>query len=174
MSEFTRYVKGQDPDRDAWLTNFFTENHLAYEAYPDIVASPEQLKFIVHLEDEQIYYPCSDKLFHAIIDKRADTVLTSAYVGIWTRLEKLVKEVVTDPYKQNYLLSLLTIKFSHETTHKVQLPGRIEKRLLGIFTTISEIDRPLAVERELENKRVAAFLQSENFERKLSILPKGW
>ena len=172
MSEFTRYVKGQDPDRDAWLTNFFTENHLAYEAYPDIVASPEQLKFIVHLEDEQIYYPCSDKLFHAIIDKRADTVLTSAYVGIWTRLEKLVKEVVTDPYKQNYLLSLLTIKFSHETSHKVQLPGRIEKRLLGIFTTISEIDRPLAIERELENKRVAAFLQSENFEKTFNS-PEG-
>ena len=30
MTEITRYVKGQDPDRDAWLTNFFTENHLAY------------------------------------------------------------------------------------------------------------------------------------------------
>ena len=63
MSEMIRYVKGQDPDRDAWLTNFFTENHLAYETFPDVVASPEQLKFIVHLEDEQIYYPCSDELF---------------------------------------------------------------------------------------------------------------
>ena len=140
MSEFTRYVQGQDPDRDAWLTNFFTENHLAYETFPDVVASPEQLKFIVHLEeDEHIYYPCSDELFHAIIDKRADTALMSAYVGIWTRLEKLVKEVLTDPYKQRYLLSLLTIKYGHEIMHKVELPGRIEKRLLGIFTTISVV-----------------------------------
>jgi hypothetical protein len=49
-------------------------------------------QFIVHLEDEQIYYPCSDELFAAIIEKRADTVLTSAYIGIWTRLEKLVRE----------------------------------------------------------------------------------
>jgi hypothetical protein len=165
MSEVLRYVKGQDPDRDAWLTNFFTENHLAYETFPDMVASPEQLKFIVHLEDEQIYYPCSDELFSAIIEKRADTVLTSAYIGIWTRLEKLVHEVIVDPFKQRYLLSLLTIKYNHDTSHKVQLPGRIEKRLLGIFTTISEIDRPLAVERERENKRVAAFLQSETFEK---------
>jgi hypothetical protein len=164
MSEIPRYVKGQDPERDAWLTNFFTENHLAYEAYPDIVASPEQLKFIVHLEDEQIYYPCSDELFQAIIEKRADTALTSAYIGIWTRLEKLVHEVVTDSYKQCYLLNLLTIKYNHEISHKVQLPGRIEKRLLGIFTTISEIDRPLAVERERENARVAAFLRSEAFD----------
>jgi hypothetical protein len=42
MNERTRYVKGQDPDRDAWLTNFFTENHLAYETFPDRVASPER------------------------------------------------------------------------------------------------------------------------------------
>jgi len=159
VDEFTRYVKGLDPDRDAWLTNFFTENHLAYEAFPEKVASPEQLKFIVHLDKEQIYYPCSDELFQAIIDKKADTVLTSAYIGIWTRLEKLVREVVVDPYKQRYLLSLLTIKFNHETAHKVQLPGRIEKRLLSIFTTISEIDRPLAMEREQENRRVALFLK---------------
>lgn len=163
MSEIIRYIKGQDADRDAWLTNFFTENHLAYETFPDVVASPEQLKFIVHLEDEQIYYPCSDELFQAIIDKRADTVLTSAYIHIWTRIEKLVREVVVDPFKQHYLLSLLTIKYNHETMHKVQLPGRIEKRLLGIFTTISEIDRPLAAEREGENRRVADFLASEAF-----------
>jgi hypothetical protein len=163
MSEIIRYIKGQDADRDAWLTNFFTENHLAYETFPDVVASPEQLKFIVHLEDEQIYYPCSDELFQAIIDKRADTVLTSAYIHIWTRIEKLVREVVVDPFKQHYLLSLLTIKYNHETMHKVQLPGRIEKRLLGIFTTISEIDRPLSLEREQENRRVGDFLASEAF-----------
>lgn len=163
MSEIIRYVKGQDADRDAWLTNFFTENHLAYETFPDVVASPEQLKFIVHLEDEQIYYPCSDELFQAIIDKRADTVLTSAYIHIWTRIEKLVSEVVIDPYKRRYLLSLLTIKYNHETMHKVQLPGRIEKRLLSIFTTISEIDRPLSHEREEENRRVADFLASDAF-----------
>ncbi len=165
MSEIIRYVKGQDADRDAWLTNFFTENHLAYETFPDVVASPEQLKFIVHLEDEQIYYPCSDELFQAIIDKRADTVLTSAYIHIWTRIDKLVREVVADPYKQRYLLSLLTIKYNHETMHKVQLPGRIEKRLLSIFTTISEIDRPLSHEREQENRRVADFLASASFQQ---------
>ena len=163
MNEIARYVKGQDPDRDAWLTNFFTENHLAYETFPGEVASPEQLKFIVYLEDGQMYYPCSDELFRAIIEKRADTALNSAYIGIWTRLEKLVRETVLEPYKQRYLLSLLIIKYSHETMHKIQLPGRIEKRLLSIFTTISEISRPLAVEREMENRRAAAFLKSKKF-----------
>lgn len=165
MGEIITYRKGQDPDKDAWVTNFFTENHLAYETFPDMVASPEQLNFMVHLSHDQLYYPCSDSLFAAIIEKRADTLLTSAYTTIWGRLERLVKEVVEDPYKQQYLLSLLSIKYNHETTHKVHLPGRLEKRLLGIFTTISEIDRPLSEVKEKENKRVAQFLASDLFER---------
>ncbi|WP_028582426.1 ARMT1-like domain-containing protein [Desulfogranum japonicum] len=163
MTELMNYQRGLDPDKDAWVTNFFTENHLAYEAFPDMVASPEQLNFMVYLQPDQIYYPCSDALFHAVIEKRADTLLTSAYIHIWSRLERLVAEVVTDPYKRQYLMSLLSIKYNHDITHKVHLPGRLEKRLLGIFTTISEIDRPLARVKESENKRVADFLRSELF-----------
>ncbi|MGI6657444.1 MAG: hypothetical protein ACOX5Z_11635 [Desulfobulbus sp.] len=166
MTGHLQYIRGRSPEQDAWVTNFFTENHLAHEAFPRDVASPEQLRFIVYLdENDQHYYPCSDDLFAAIIEKRADTMLTSAYIAIWSRLERLVNEVVTDPYQKNYLLSLLTIKYNHDTMHKVQLPGRIEKRLLGMLTTISEIDRPLAAERELENRRARTFLQSEVFER---------
>ncbi len=164
MADILRYVKGTDPDLDAWVTNFYTENHLAYEAFPDMVASPEQLNFIIHMDGERYYYPCSDELFAAIIEKRADTLLTSAYMEIWARLEKLVRKVIGDDYKQRYLLSLLSIKFQHETTSKVQLPGRLDKRLRGIFTTISEISRPLAAEKEEENRRAAAFLESSRFQ----------
>ena len=45
----------------------------------------------------------------------------------------------------------------------MHLPGRLEKRLLGIFTTISEIDRPLARVKENENRRVSDFLESKLF-----------
>lgn len=64
--------------------------------------------------------------------------------------------MVLGPISKKYLLSLLTIKYNSETMHKVQLPGRIEERLLGIFTTILEMGRPLALEREQENRRAAA------------------
>ena len=161
--ETVPYQPGGDPERDAWLTNFFTENHLAYEAFPDMVASPEQLNFIVHMEGEPYYYPCSDELFTAIIEKRADSLLTTAYVRIWDRVERLAREVIEDSYKRRYLLSLLSIKFQHETSSKVQLPGRLEKRLLGIFTTISEIARPLAAVKEEQNRRIAAFLAGPAF-----------
>ncbi|PIE57850.1 MAG: hypothetical protein CSA33_06160 [Desulfobulbus propionicus] len=159
------YQRGLDPDKDAWITNFYTENHLAYEAFPDRVASPEQLNFVLYLQPDQIYYPCSDALFEAIIEKRAETLLTSAYIPIWSRLEQLVHEVVVDTYKRQYLLSLLSITYNHEISQKIHLPGRLEKRLLGIFTTISEIDRPLAREKEKHNKRAADFLESALFKQ---------
>jgi hypothetical protein len=170
MAEIKKYTMGVDPDRDAWLTNFYTENHLAYEAFPDYVASPEQLNFIVHLNGEKLYYPCSDELFAAIIEKRADTLLTSAYMEIWSRIERLVREVVKDEFKQKYLLSLLSIKFQHEASSKVLLPARLEKRLLTIFTHISDISRPLAGCKELENRRAAAFLERTDFQQAFNSL----
>ena len=86
-------------------------------------------------------------------------------MGIWSRLERLVREIIEDSFKQRYLLSLLSVKFQHETASKLQLPDRLEKRLLGIFRTISEIARPLSEEKELENRRVATFIESEVFQK---------
>lgn len=170
MADIKQFTMGIDPDQDAWLTNFYTENHLAYEAFPDYVASPEQLNFIVHLNGEKLYYPCSDELFAAIIEKRADSLLTSAYMEIWNRIERLVREVVPDEFKQKYLLSLLSIKFQHESSSKVLLPARLEKRLLTIFTHISDISRPLAQCKENENRRVAAFLERTDFQKAFNSL----
>ncbi len=163
MTDYLQYDRGTDPERDAWLTNFYTENHMAYEAFPDMVASPEQLNFIVHMDNEDFYYPCSDELFQAIVEKRADTLLTSGYITIWSRLEGLVKSVIDDEYRQRFLLSLLSIKYQHEISSRVLLPSRLEKRLLGIFRTISEIPRPLAPIMELENRQVDDFLHSQDF-----------
>ncbi len=163
MDRKDRHQTGQDAEHDAWLTNFYTENHLAYEAFPDKVASPEQLNFIVHMDGEKNYYPCSDELFTAIIEKRADSLLATAYGEIWNRIKELVSRAVVDTYRRKYMLSLLFIKYQHEITSRVLLPTRLEKRLLGIFTTISEINRPLASVREQENMRAARFLASTEF-----------
>ena len=170
MSEIKKYTMGTDPDRDAWLTNFYTENHLAYEAFPEHVASPEQLNFIIYMGGEPLYFPCSDDLFAAIVEKRADNMLTTAYSKIWRRLERLVREVVKDEFKRTYLLSLLSIKYQHETSSKVLLPSRLEKRLLAIFTTISEISRPFGGLKETENRRVSAFLERSDFVKAFNSL----
>jgi hypothetical protein len=154
-----------DPEKDAWIANFYTENHLAYEVFPNEVASPEQLRFMVLLDEEPYYYPCSDKVFKTIIEKKGGDLLTFAYIKVWERVEPLVRSVVKDTYRQKFLLSLLGMKFRRETSSLVMLPSRLEKRLLQIFIRVSEIERPLAKIKEAKNRRMYEFLKSESFKQ---------
>ncbi len=154
---------GSDPDKDAWIANFYMENHLAYEAFPDEVASPEQLKFMVWLEDEPYFYPCTDDIFHSIINKTAGQDLVMRYMKVWEKIEPLVKSLVEDSYRRKYLLAMLRIKFRRESAPLVMLPTRLEKRLLQIFVRVSEISRPLAREKEAMNRRAAEILGSDAF-----------
>ena len=49
---------GMDAVFDAWLYGLLIDNNLAYRMNPDIIASPEQLDFIVQRrQKEQIYLP---------------------------------------------------------------------------------------------------------------------
>jgi hypothetical protein len=161
-----------DPERDAWIANFYTENHLAYEAFPHEVASPEQLRFIVFLEGEPHYYPCADKIFETIIEKKAGETLTLEYMKVWERLEPLVRSVVENGYRREFLLSLLRNKFRHESTSLVMLPSRLEKRLLQIFTSVSEIGRPLAKYKDALNRRAYEVLRSQSFKNAFND-PRG-
>ena len=80
----------EDPSGDAWLTNFFTENHLDFETQPDEVASPEQVRFVVHLAENAVYYPCSTELFEAILKRQSKTYLHDRYHEVWKVVERLV------------------------------------------------------------------------------------
>ncbi len=158
----------EDPETQAWIANFYTENHLAYEAFPDEVASPEQLRFMVYLGDEPYYYPCTDNMFNAIINKKASDFLPLEYIKVWNRVEPLVKKVVEDEHRRRFLSTLLHIKFRHETASLVILPSRMEKRLLQIFTQVSEIHRPQANIRERWNRRARDIINSNIFEQALN------
>ena len=39
----------RDPHQKAWVASFFDENHLNHMTSPDMVASPAQMEFMVHL-----------------------------------------------------------------------------------------------------------------------------
>ena len=54
---------GRDVCFDAWLYSMLMDNNLAYRMNPDIIASPEQLAFMIQLDDNQVYLPCSDATF---------------------------------------------------------------------------------------------------------------
>ncbi len=158
----------KNPEKEAWLANFFTENHIAYEAFPHEVASLEQLRFMVYTEPGQLYYPCSDRTFNAIINKTDSDWLIMNYVKVWEKIKPLVTSIIEDDYKREFLLHLLHIKFRHDTASLVVLPSRVEKRLLHIFVRVSEIDRPLARKKEEMNQKVSRLLNSKAYQEAIN------
>jgi len=153
----------EDPSADAWLTNFFTENHLDFETQPDEVASPEQVRFVVHLPENAVYYPCSTELFEAILKRQSKTYLQDRYQEVWKVVEQLVQDLIADESRRTFLTELLRMKFEHDTHDDILLPSRLEKRLFKIFIDKSKIDTPYFPAKVQRNKMVNELVAGPTF-----------
>ena len=153
----------EDPLADAWLTNFFTENHLDFETQPDEVASPEQVRFVVHLPENAVYYPCSTELFEAIVKRQSRAYLHDRYQEVWKVVERLVQDLIPDESRRTFLTELLGIKFEHDTHDSILLPSRLEKRLFKIFIDKSKIDTPYFPAKVQRNKMVNDLVANPSF-----------
>ena len=127
------YRSGKNPETDAWLTAFFIENHLDFYGYPEMVASPEQVRFMVCPEDEERYYPCTDRTFDALVNRNRSAFLNDQYQRVKQRLMALIQTQIENNSEKKYLETLIQIKFEHETKDMIMIPSRIEKRLIRIF-----------------------------------------
>lgn len=164
----TRRLPGESPEMDAWLTTFFIENHLDYYAYPDHVSSPEQIRFIVYTEEEKRYYPCSDRMFEAIMNKNRSAFMQKKYNEVLQKVLKLIEEKIEDEKEKAYLESLIITKYKHETRDEIMIPSRLEKRLLGIFLNRTQIEDPCICDKNLRNSRAGKALSSEAFVRAMN------
>jgi len=161
---------GQSPERDAWFTAFFIENHLDYFTFPDEVCSPEQVRFMVYTEGEERYYPCSDRMFDAIMNRTHTAFLQGKYRNVLLRVLGLVDDQIEDGFENQYLKSLLEVKFRHETRDEIMIPSRLEKRLLNIFLRRTQIEDPFGFEKTRRNSRTDAALKSAAFRQAINHL----
>ena len=167
------YQTDLDPATDAWVTAFFIENHLDYFSYPDQVASPEQIRFMVRTEPEDRYYPCTDQVFEAIIFRNNSALLQEAYQKIYQRMLQLIDEQIEDEREKQYLKALVSIKYRHETRDEFMIPSRLEKRLLKIFINRTQIEDPCLFTKICRNQKVYAALNSKAYQTALNSLDSG-
>ena len=151
------------PGAEAWITNFFHENHLDFETRPDKVASPEQVRFIVHLPENAVYYPCSSELFEAIGRRDSAGYLRPRYEEIWSLVERLVLDHISDERKRAFLVELLRLKYAHDTHDGIMIPSRLKKRLFKIFVDKSNIDQPYFRVKVQQNQQVRETMASPAF-----------
>jgi len=167
------YQADLDPATDAWVTAFFIENHLDYYSYPDQVASPEQIRFMVRTEPEDRYYPCTDQVFEAIIFRNNSALLQEAYQKIYQRMLHLIDEQIEDEREKQYLKALVSIKYRHETRDEFMIPSRLEKRLMKIFINRTQIEDPCLFTKISRNQRVHAALNSRAYQNAINSLDSG-
>ena len=152
----------KSPETDAWFTAFFIENHLDYYTHPDHVSTPEQIRFIVFTtEEDERYYPCSDRMFEAIMNRNQSEFLQKKYHEILRKILKLIDSQIENKNERAYLKSLIKIKYQHETRDEIMIPSRLEKRLLGIFLNRTQIEDPYICEKALRNGRANKALSSD-------------
>ena len=157
------YKLGEDPEKDAWYTAFFIENHLDHLAYPDKVSSPEKVRFMVYTVDDERYYPCSDRMFESIVNRTRSVFLQEKYNEVLQRVIEMVSRLVEAEPEREYLKALIHIKYKHETRDEIMIPSRLEKRLINIFHHRTQIEDPFLFEKEIRNQRMQLIMSMEPF-----------
>jgi hypothetical protein len=160
--------QGKNPLQDAWLTAFFLENHIDPFAYPNKVATVEQIEFMVYLENGEQYFPCSDEMFTAIMSRTSRDYLLERYRAVHDKIIRMVDEFIESPYDKEFLSALIRIKYDHEIESLLMIPSRLEKRLCKIFVSQTHIENPYALKKKEENHRAQTLLTSDAFHSALN------
>jgi hypothetical protein len=161
------FVK-KDPDFNAWFTAFFLKNHIDPFAYPTKVGAIEQVEFMVYPENEERYYPCSDKMFHSIMSRQYPVYLKNQYEQVLYRILSLIDKFIESKYDTVFLKELIKIKYEDEINTGLLMPSRLEKRLYKIFLTRTHIENPYSSEKRAANRNISKFLNSQTFQKALN------
>ena len=164
------YVPGRDPEEDAWFTAFFLENHLDHFAYPDRVATPEQVRFMVFTEENERYYPCSDQMFKAIMSRNRSPMIQKKYLAVYQSTLALIEALIEEVPEKAFLEALIRIKYQHEIRDEIMIPSRLQKRLLNIFINRTQIEDPYLFEKARRNQLAAKILAGNGFQQALNRL----
>jgi len=155
---------------EAWLYHFLTENNIEYLLNPSIVASPEQLRFMVALKEEQVYLPCDDELFF-LIYRQQGAELSEEYLKVWRFVTSFVQTYNMSKEDAERILALCRYRFNLFFSERMILPSRMVKRLLTIVLTQCGKPNPFREKKRLINERAAALLEKPEFQALLHQCP---
>ena len=170
ISRVSELKMSSDPVLEAWLYHFLTENNIEYLLNPSIVASPEQLRFMVALEDDQVYLPCDDDLFF-LIYRQQGAELSEEYLKVWRFVTNLVQTYNMSEADSSRILALCRYRFNLFFAERMILPSRMVKRLLTIVLTQCGDPDPFREKKRNANNRALALLSDSLFKGVMQSCP---
>ena len=166
---------GDHPGFDAWFYSFCAENNIEHGINPSGVASPEQLRFMVAMDERQVYAPCSDATFRELAAsfhlRSFPPRVRSQYIAAWRSIIRVVR-YEKDRQKRRDMINYCRHRFRGCLALGNILPSRLVKRL--VTTLISHFDAgdPWLNERLFYNETLASFLRSQTLQKALGRRPE--
>ncbi len=151
---------GQDPYFDGWLLHFMTENNIEPNVNPQENAGIEQLRFMVDIDDDQVFAPCSDRMLRNLLNTELTEELRLEYREKWRTLVHLVHGHVADRTTRKKIYAISRHKIQQILNFPFLIPSRFLKQLLTIFMATSGLHDPLAEVKRQRNARALAFSKS--------------
>lgn len=156
---------------DAWLLHFMTENNIEPNVNPGENAQLDQLRFMVDLDDDQVFVPCSDAMFSTLLHTTKSSSIRLEYREKWRLLVHLVRINIKDKYTRRKIFALSRHKMRQALHAPFLIPSRFLKQLLTIFMAMSGVHDPQRTEKRLYNKRAFDFMQSKTMRACLYSCP---
>lgn len=159
---------------DAWLYSMLMDNNLAYRMNPDLIVSPEQMSFMVHLGPNQIYLPCSDATFSMLCAQNPSMELRNQYNRSWRIIMRLVRSFVPDKATRRRILQFCRYRFSQYIAQHTLIPSRLVKRMTGLVLAQGHmLDDPWEDRRRTSTALQQEVLSMPEVYENLEAMPKG-
>ncbi len=162
---------GRNAGLEAWVHHFLIENNLDYQLSPALVASPQQLRFMVALDDDQVYVPCSDALFQQFYQDELSPDLRAQYADAWSFIETAIEGAKLSTAARLRILQLCRYRFELYVASRMILPSRLVKRLLGIVLAQMGDPDPFRKKKQQSNARMADILVDPKYRASLYASP---
>lgn len=163
---------GRSPRLDAWLLHFMTENNLDHAIDPEKNASPEQMRFMAVLADEEsVYGPFTDRRLPQLLSVTMPPELKRDYNEKWCALSLLVRRHVSDRGLRKRILHLCRHKYRQVLASPIIIPSRLMKRFITILLSQSGDVDPYRARKARHNGQAAEALESPELDRMLNVCP---
>lgn len=171
ISSVSEIHAGQDPYLDAWFLNFMIENNIEHLINPKVNASAEQLRFMVDIEENQVFAPCTDWMFDNLLKTKMTRELKKEYIDTWKRVVILIHSFSGEVFIRKKVLSLCRHLFQKALHSPFMIPSRLLKRMLDIFLSQNALQDPYQSRKSDFNRRALEFMNSPVFFRFISSCP---
>ena len=163
---------GNDVRFDAWLYSMMMDNNIAYRMNPHIIAGPEQLAFMVSLEKNQVYLPCSDATFSLLYDPLKSSELRLQYNRSWRIIMRLVRSLVPSADERKRILQFCRLRFRQYVAEGTLIPSRLVKRMTDLVLAQANLpDDPWWERRRDSTKRQIALMDTPEVRVNLEAMP---